>query len=292
MIEKRVAENKRFSDRFVDSVEFKSISEFHEFITTTDTNSVFIDNERADLLDSMDTGYCAESFTGSKSFEEAEQLLVNGWESKAQELNKKLKAVEKSMAPVMKQKQVIGVAGYQPVVPLFLMGVPAAMVSKKMVPTKSKIITVVKSVSYTGMTPAYKWTEEGVKALAIVRSLEANGYRCNIDIIRAGWSMEGSQGISCRVRVKKANERLNVSKMAFALCHPSMQRRLFFRFTETYDRVTSGFKPGYGVTMNPSEIKSTLINKDEVFIPQFLNGDPSKVKKLEDIEAMTSSRMF
>ena len=264
--------------------EFKSIREFEQFITETPTNKVF---ENGCSLSSKDTDRWTTSFTMTKSFDEAIDLLHNGWTDKAKELAKRLKAVERDMAPIMKQQRCISVAGYQPIVPLFLAGQPASMVGTRMHPVKQKVVTLVKSISYSGGVEPEEWTKQGLKALAVVKKLEANGLRVNVDIVRGGYDPDSnSDGIACRVRVKNANERLNVSKLAFTMCHPSMQRRLMFRFTETYGKVTSGYRWTYGRTFTTSDWKKVLDQKKEFLLPSFINGDIDKVKDVADVERL------
>ena len=264
------------------SVTFNTVSEFYKFITESGENAVF---KGEHCLDSKDTGRYSEEFTKTKSFEEAAGLLLNGWTEKAQELEKRVKAVRRDMTPVMARTLQVGMAGFQPIVPLFLAGQPAAMLGSKMQPKKQKVVTVVKSISYPGYVDASMWTEEGIKALSLVMNLEKNGYRCNVDIIRAGYDSrrDDGYGVSCRVRIKHANERLNVSKLAFSMCHPSMQRRMMFRFTETYDKVTSGYRYGYGRPFKDGEFNALLDHRKEAYIPAFFNGDPSKIKSMEEL---------
>lgn len=264
--------------------EFKSIHEFEKFITENTENKVFKD---CHYLASKDKKYWTVDFTKTKSFDDAIDLLHDGWTDKAKELTKKLKAVERDMAPIMKQQRCVSVAGYQPIVPLFLAGQPANMIGTRMQPVKQKVVTLVKSVSYSGNVEPEEWTEQGLKALAVVKKLESNGLRVNVDIVRGGYDPDTkSNGIVCRVRVKNANERLNVSKLAFTMCHPSIQRRLMFRFTEVYDRVSSGYRSTYGMTFITSDWKKVLDKKKEYMLPSFINGDIDKVRDVADIESL------
>ena len=274
MIEKQ----KTINGKKLWNVEFRSIHEFEEFITKQPFNAAFSKHEKASI-------YNSKSFTETESFEEAIKLLHSGWQDKAKELTQKFKAVERDMAPVLKQQQVVGVAGYQPIVPLFLSGQPACMVGSKMQPVKQKVVTVVKSISYPGRVRSDQWTEQGLKALAIVKKLEQNGYRVNVDIIDGGTDYS-KVGFSCRVRVKNASERLNVSKLAFTLCNPSIERRLMFRFEEVYEHITSGFVGCYGKVLKAADVKQIIDSKREVMIPAWVNGDINKVKKLEDVERL------
>lgn len=260
------------------NVEFRSINEFEKFITKQPFNVAFSNKCKESI-------YGSKSFTETESFEEAVKLLHSGWQDKAKELTQKFKAVERDMAPVLKQQQVVGVAGYQPIVPLFLTGQPACMVGSRMQPVKQKVVTVVKSISYPGRVHSDKWTEQGLKALAIVKKLEQNGYRVNVDIIDGGTDSRNN-GFSCRVRVKNASERLNISKLAFTLCNPSIERRLMFRFEEVYEHITYGFTSGYGKVLSAADVKQIIDRKRDVMIPAWVNGDIDKVKKLEDVERL------
>lgn len=264
--------------------EFKSISEFENFITKNPENKAFKDCR---YLASKDNEYWTVNFTNTESFDEAVDLLHNGWTDKAKELTKKLKAVERDMAPIMKQQRCVSVAGYQPIVPLFLAGQPANMIGTRMQPVKQKVVTLVKSISYNGLVDTDEWTEQGLKALAIVKKLEANGLRVNVDIVRGGCDSDtNSNGIVCRVRVKNANERLNVSKLAFTMCHPSMQRRLMFRFTEVYDKVSSGYVSTYGRTFKKADLEKVLDRKREYLLPSFIDGDMNDIRSVDDIEKL------
>lgn len=278
MIEKHIGGNVNLW-----SVRFDSLAEFERYILDTPENKTFQNNRLA----SKATDVVSVAFTHSESLREATDLLHNGWVDKAEELTKRLRAVERDMSPVMRNQRVVSVAGFQPIVPLFLMGSPACMYGTRMQPVKQKVVTLVKSISYSSGVSAETWTDEGLKALAIVKKLEANGYRVNVDVIRGGYdTFEKKNGVVCRVRVKHANERLNVSKMAFCLCHPSMQRRLMFRFTEVYDKVTSGFSYTYGQTFVPSDFEPVLDKRREYFVPAFIKGDVDKIRNVSDLEMM------
>lgn len=267
--------------------QFNTIGEFSNFITKNPTNKTF---KHVKNLDSTLEDEYSMKFTETSNFDEAINLLANGWSNKANEINHKLKA-SKMDATFKKQiANVLDVAGYQPIVPLFLTGQPACMVNRKQKLIKQKILTLVKPINYPGYVSSSKWTEEGIKALQIVRSLEANGYRVNVDIVRAGYGDYNNRyGVCCRVRVKHSNERLNISKLAFTMCHPSMQRRLMFRFTETYDKVNEDFRYSYGHPFSCKSDFDLVTNpKNEFVLPLFFDKsfDASKVSNMEELRRM------
>lgn len=256
--------------------EFSSIGQFYDYICKTPLNNTF----RWKTLSSSKTSESKYTFTGTHSFEEASDLLRNGWDDMAQKLNTKLVA-ECKIAPTMKRKQVLGVAGYQPVVALYLAGVPTNMVNTQLVQVKSKIVNITKSVNYNCGVDTDTIIKESIKAMQVVKQLESQGYRVNLSIA-LGTNADGRNVIS-KVCIKRANEKLNVSKLAFPMVHPSMLRRLFFRFIETCPDVTSGYAYGYGSPVSYRDMQKAF--PKDIVLPAIWNVDPSNVKDLGTLVA-------
>jgi hypothetical protein len=160
------------------------------------------------------------------------------------------------------------------------------MMNKKMVPVKQKVITLNKSLDYNGGVDADKIVDESIKAMQIIKKLEAQGFRCNLNIClgtTAGWGSDARQFI-IKIRIKSANEKLNVSKLAFPLVHPSMLRRLFFRFMEVYPKVTKNFVSGYGHPATSSEMRNVF--KGEYLLPNFIKKDVNTINTINDLETI------
>lgn len=200
----------------------------------------------------------------------------------ANKLVQKLKVIESKTEPTMKPRTCLGVQGYQAVVPLYLMGVPNNMVTKKIVPMKRKVITLNKSIDYSAGVSADDIMDESIKAMQIVKKLEAQGYRCNLNIVLG--TSAGSKQFIIKVRIKSANEKLNISKQAFPLVHPSTLRRLFFRFIEAYPNITNSFIGGYGRPATSTEMRK--IFKGEYLLPNFIRKDVNKINGIDDFESI------
>lgn len=256
-------------------VEYDSLHEFYEYLIHTPFNDAFCWAKHF----SVDGDYY---FTKTRDFSEAVELFKNGWSDMATKLVQKLKVIESKTEPTMKPKNVLGVAGYQAIVPLYLQGVPNNMVTKKMTPVKQKVITLNKSIDYNGGVSADQIIEESIKAMQIVKKLEAQGYRCNLNIVLGTTAGFPSKQFVVKVRIKSANEKLNVSKLAFPLVHPSMLRRLFFRFIEVYPNVTKSFVSGYGRPATSDEMRN--IFKGEYLLPNFIKKDVNTIKTIDDLE--------
>ena len=149
-------------------VEYDSLHEFYEYLIHTPFNDAFCWAKHS----SVDGDYY---FTKTRDFSEAVELFKNGWSDMATKLVQKLKVIESKTEPTMKPKNVLGVAGYQAIVPLYLQGVPNNIVTKKMTPVKHKVITLNKSIDYNGGVSADQIIEESIKAMQIVKKLEAKG---------------------------------------------------------------------------------------------------------------------
>ena len=258
-------------------VQYDSLKEFYDYLVTTPFNEAFCWANHSSV-----TG--CYKFTKTNDFEEAIQLFKNGWSDMASNLVQKLKVIESKTEPTMKPRNTLNVCGYQAIVPLYLQGVPNNMVDKKMVPIKQKVITLNKSIDYNFGVSSDKIIEESIKAMQIVKKLEAQGYRCNLNIVlgtTAGYGKKEKQFI-VKVRIKSANEKMNISKLAFPLVHPSMLRRLFFRLIEVYPNVTKDFTNGYGSPASSWEMRKMF--EGEYLLPNFIKKDISKINGIEDLE--------
>lgn len=260
-------------------IQFDSLQQFYDYIINTPFNEAFRWANHGSVTNDA-------SWTKTKNFEEAVQLFKNGWSDMATKLVQKLKIIESKTEPHMKPRSKMDVCGYQAIVPLYLQGVPTNMMNKKMVPVKQKVITLNKSLDYNGGTSSDKIIEESIKAMQIVKKLEAQGFRCNLNIClgtTAGWGSDTKQFI-IKIRIKSANEKLNVSKLAFPLVHPSMLRRLFFRFMEVYPKVTKNFVGGYGHPATSTELRDVF--KGEYLLPNFIKKDVNTINTINDLESV------
>jgi hypothetical protein len=144
-------------------------------------------------------------FTKTKDFSEAVELFKNGWSDMATKLVQKLKVIESKTKPTMKPKNVLGVVGYQAIVPLYLQGVPNNMVNRKIVPIKNKVITINKAISVSASVSSETMKAESVKCFQIIKKIEQSGiratfsYRCMTMITKLeakGMNLETAMKIS------------------------------------------------------------------------------------------------
>ena len=258
--------------------EFTSVNEFESYITNSPLNAVF----RWEELSSVKG---TQSFTQTKSYEEATDLFKNGWDSMAQNITHQLNVKKCQTLDTHVQKVMFDVVGFQASVPRYLQGIPTNMVNKKLVPIKQKVITLNKDISYNAMTSTRDIIDASIQTLQLIKKIEAQGIRVNLNLIFGAKADKNTEVV--KIRLKSANERLNISKLAFPLVHPSMLRRLLFRYIEVAPTVTKGFKWGYGYPLDGSQLKAYC--KDEYVLPRLFDGDITQINDLATICKITDN---
>lgn len=130
----------------------------------------------------------------------------------------------------------VDVAGAYPNVPLAVAGDPLCMVTPSSDSTKTKpIVRIIINVAVSGNVPREVIHARGGAILAWVDELEKCGYRCEIVVIETGIfgrKTSTPKGIMFMATGKLPEEPLDVDRMSFLLCHPAMQRRIFFSLYE------------------------------------------------------------
>lgn len=255
----------------VEFVEFDSLHDFKSYITNTPINKAFEGKDLSSIKRDS-------SFSKTSSFDEAMNLFTDGWTSMSTEINNKLSVGHGAMVNERAMQRVLSVQGFQPVVPLYLSGVPQNMVSTRFKPMKKKVITIDKDVCYSAVVTSDEIVKESVKALAVIKKLESQNYRVNLNIV---FCPEYGKRFCFKIKIKSSSERLNVGKMSFPLVHPSMLRRLLFRLEEVHPTITSSFVGRYGIPMSQSDVVKCF--KDDFVLPRFIDVDINKIKDVDDL---------
>lgn len=256
--------------------EFKSLNEFEQYITNTPLNETF----RWEKLASVTGSY---SFTETHNYNEATKLFKNGWDTMAQKLTQKLNVIKNQVVDAQVQKIMYDVVGFQASVPRYLQGIPTNMVNKKLVPVKQRVITLNKDISYNRGITTEQIIEASIQTLQLIKKIEAQGIRVNLNLI---WGVQaGNTKEVVKIRLKSVNERLNISKLAFPLVHPSMLRRLLFRYLEVAPTITKSYTWGYGAPLDGSQLKTYC--KDEYVLPRLFDGNIASLGDLTSICNLT-----
>lgn len=258
--------------------EFQSMGEFIKYLRDNDSSKV-----KKRYSDTYEHTYSnsRRAWYGSRNLDDAIEICENGWAEKAKRLTTKIKTYSTTSDFTKYQKRFIDQAGFQPIVPLYLAGVPNNMMNSRFEQKKQKIITITKSIGYRSDVSPMQIEQESLKTLSIIQMLESKGYRVNLNICNT-WNADRNT-ITLKVNVKKANEKLNISKIAFPLTHPSMLRRLIFRFREvTPEHDSYG---GGGSLYDKASNICAIDPKKEIFIPSFMDMSMDEIKDLKDLES-------
>lgn len=212
---------------------FESVSDFRRAINTREVHEFY-----KDILSSENT---TKTFTGTESYEEAENLLSYGDKSVAAKLvecnGKRVNETKKSTiynSPV----------GFVPNVPNYLIGRPDNMFAVKTQTYKScKVLNVCINSAVSCEVTIKDIIAFNQKLLNVVYTLEKRGYRLNLYVgVVAEFSKSENIG-ACFIKVKDSGKLLNVTNVAYPLCNASFLRRHFFKWVETNGKT---FSKSYG----------------------------------------------
>lgn len=190
-----------------------------------------------DYVTSDMRGESRERWTGTASFAEADNLLLNGDMVNAQKL------VDAVTNCIYNGKRRAGlqpaVVGCVPCVPNAVRNLPLSMLQTSKRPSRP-IIRLMINISTPHNTSANTITENAAKVLSAIKAVEAAGY--SIELSVCCYTLHTPEYIFSRITaadaftilVKKAGEHLDIARLAYILCNPSFLRRHSFRWFETH----------------------------------------------------------
>lgn len=261
----------------VEQGDFTSIYDLTSWLKAKGINSAF--STRSLSSQSEDTGF------HGVPYDEAMHMLTTGWQVESEKLRTMLQTSELRAKPKRSPQFGLGVVGYAPIVPLALAGVPQNMVTKVLKVGRDKVITVNKSISYHCGISTREIERESAKALALVRRLEQCGYSVNLNVVWGARCSGIKQEYIWKVRVKNANERLNLSKVSFPMVNPAMLRRIMFSVMEKWDGMPMRYTDSYGSPMADTKLESMLGNR-EVLLPAFIH---QRLMDIRDVDELANS---
>ena len=212
---------------------FESISEFQRAINTRKVDR-FYQNRMA----SVNNG---KEFTGTESYEEAENLLSHGDKSMAAKL---VDCNGKRMNETKKNTIYNSPVGFVPNIPNYLSGRPDNMFAVKTQTYKScKVLNVCVNSAVGCDVTTKDIIAFNQKLLNVVYTLEKRGYRLNLYVgVVAEFSKSNNIG-ACFIKVKDSGKLLNVTNVSYPLCNASFLGRHFFKWVETNGKT---FARAYG----------------------------------------------
>ena len=195
----------------------------------------------------------SETFTGSKSFKHSMELAENGCPVTREAIYKASFKVLSESLPEFDLSPV----GVFPCIPAYSAGVPEDMFTPSEFgnPVPKPIVRIVVNITASCHVDTDDIINRGAAILALIDRVQASGQRVELVAEFHSNSRQNSDTYAFSVTVKRPEEHIDLDRIAYAIAHPSMLRRSFFRvmeFTVPYrvdgygratdftDRVTSG----------------------------------------------------
>lgn len=133
-------------------------------------------------------------------------------------------------------------AGFSPIVPNAILGLPNSMINTHIKPIKTKVLDVYYETCVCCAVESSDLIKAGETLLSAIRELEAQGYRFNLYAVQDYYE-EGSTDMLC-VRVKTASQPLDLKRVSFPIAHTAFFRGIGF---EWYSKFPKGkYRRGYG----------------------------------------------
>lgn len=199
----------------------------------------------------MRTDKINKSWHGVNNYSEAIGLLENGWQEQMDKVKKDFGTVVQR-ADGKRISFTNDVVGFSPIVPLALKGVPNCMINQTMKKIKAKVVNIVYDMSASSSTSPQQMSDNLVKLMKIVVSLELKGYRIGLTAMqsysdRCTGAKHNINSDMAFVKVKTPNQPLDVKRAMFPLGHPAMFRVIGF---DWYSKFPKGkHRWGYGTPL-------------------------------------------
>jgi len=213
------------------------------------------------------------SWSGSKNWEEADNLARNGWKEclgilKEAKSRKGLDATQERE----KMQAHASVVGFAPIVPNAIAGIPKSMIHRDRCPAKVRAITIAYGFqAHCGVEPE-EMEAAAKKLLQTIKSLEMSNIR--VELLAGNTVCEYGRIYSLQVKIKGWQDPINYLKVAYPMAHPSMLRRHAFRALETCPMISEYFayqlRDGYGrpISNDYSDAEVSDFMKGAKIIPQ------------------------
>lgn len=196
----------------------------------------------------------SRSWEGVNNYDEALDLMHNGYSEQVSELKKVISKCENCKYEKRTTSK-NDVCGFSPIVPLALLRVPNAMINTYFKPVKSRIISIFYDMACNCGNDADDIISNGKKVVEAVIKLEHMGYRVELNSVQ-GYTDSNSADFIV-VNVKKSNQPLDLRRISFSIIHPAMFRVIGF---DWYSKFPIGkYRSGLG-----QSIRYSLSGEDEV----------------------------
>lgn len=219
--------------------EFSSLHEMASTIKTRPYNATFVGREISS--ESNDS-----SFTRTRTYAEAEELMLSGWTEPLGRIEDAVKKSEKDFEEfhakrVMPKNSYVGVV---PNVPRAMYGLPDSMIRYEREREAARTVHILYNISASGSIGQEELLKSGIAVLSAINLIEKLGVRVRLDLIEI--ALSGNDIAGWGLMLKDYRNPIDLKKICFPISHPSMLRRIAFRWMETVPDIPRAFYGGYG----------------------------------------------
>lgn len=191
---------------------------------------------------------------GVSSYDEALEMLRNGFQETTEILKKELKNVKSNNHKRISTQN--NISGFAPIVPLALLGVPKNMMDTYIKPIKSKIIDVFYDITSSASVKSSEIIDTGRKVLGAIMKLEKEGYKINLYAVQMYGDNKDADIII--IKIKDSKLPIDLKRISYPLTHTSFFRVIGF---DWYSRFPQGrYRSGYGTPLYLKKSKKELID--------------------------------
>lgn len=231
---------------------FNSVEELSSWINTTPQTK-----KGKEFSVSTEVSPQRTEFTGTESFEVADNLMKFGDKENAENINatiRKIKAQGKGNET--RNSLYNSPCGFLPIVPKVLAGDPQNMLAiRKQTYKSTKVLNIAYNVAVSCSITTDDMIKTAAKVANVIASLEKNGYRVNLYAYACGMDIK-SNYYSLLIKIKDSGKYLDTLRIAYPLINPSFFRRHIFGYMERL----KGFylNRSYGKIVNEEGCKERL----------------------------------
>lgn len=214
----------------------------------------------------------SQKFTGSKSYEDSLDLAEHGCPTTREAIHSASFKVSTDFIPEWETAPV----GVFPCIPAYAAGVPEDMFTPSDwgMPVPKPIVRIMVNITAAHYVDKEHIINRGAAIVQLIDRVQLAGQR--VELIAAFHAKElgGDDTYEYSVVVKRAEEPVDLDRIAYAIAHPSMLRRTMFRIMEqTVPHEVSG----YGTTTDFTE----SVKSRDLYIKSML-GDSSGYETREN----------
>ena len=237
--------------------------DFSDFLNTMSEPLTEAQQRNADSMGNSSESTSDPRWYGTKDWPEAMKFAKEGWPEGLVDMSADMEAMTPYVVAALGQpSEDLAPAGYLPNVPAFCAGSPACMHTEgDQFVARTPVLRLLVNFSANSYVDGDSWRLRGAALCSVVDYFEQIGIRCEIEIVSVSIrSYDRSRNmVEIRIPVKRAEEPVELSRLAFMLGNASVCRRFDFRICEMSTKAKMGSSYGAAKDAEPEP--------DQIYFP-------------------------